>query len=99
MPASLDWNAIGAIAGVLAGFVVVGGAVVKVVKTWLETKSAPTHRLERLEKRLDRFEIRLFGLPADPQTGGRKVDGEFDRIDRRLEDLPDQIITALKNDG
>lgn len=48
-------------------------------------------------QRIDLLEIRLFGLPEDPKTGAKKLDGEFDRIDKRLDDLPGEIITALRD--
>lgn len=90
MLGSIDWNAVGAVAGVIGAALVVGGAVVKVVQNWIGDKRVAT-------KRLDRLEIRLFGLPADPDSGAKAMPGEFDRIDKRLDDLPDQIISALKD--
>lgn len=50
-------------------------------------------------RRLDILEIRLFGLPPDPETGAKKMDGEFDRIDKRLDALPGEVLAAMKNDS
>jgi hypothetical protein len=90
--ASIDWTAVGAIAAVAGGVVVVGGAVAKTVSDRISRTRIGTRRLDMLE-------IRLFGLPPDPDTGAKKLDGEFDRIDKRLDELPDQIISALKSDA
>lgn len=92
MLGSIGWDAIGAIAGVCAGIFVVGGAVVKVAQGWILKGRAGARRVDMLE-------IRLFGLPPDPETGAKKLDGEFDRIDKRLDALPGEVIAALKNDG
>ena len=87
-----DWNAVAALAGVAGGVVMVGGAVARVTRTRMDRSDAPRKQKERL----DMLQIRLFGLPADPSTGAPKIDGEFDRIDKRLDALPKEIITALK---
>lgn len=92
MLGTIGWDAVGAIAGVTAGVFVVGGAVAKTVRDRISRTRVGTRRIDLLE-------IRLFGLPPDPQTGAKKLDGEFDRIDKRLDELPNQIITALKNDA
>jgi hypothetical protein len=93
---TVNWDAVGAIAGIVAGLFVVGGAVVKVGQGWLLRGRAGARRIDMLE-------IRLFGLPPDPITGAKKLDGEFDRIDKRLDEMPDQVtdavMTALKNDA
>ena len=86
MLASADWAAVGAIAGVVAAAMVIGGAVVRTAKDRMEgSRSQKT--------RLDRLEIRLFGLPADPVSGAPKVDGEFDHINQRL----DAILAGVQN--
>jgi hypothetical protein len=92
VPAVADWNAIGAVAGVIAVVLVVGSAAGKTVATRIGRSRAGTRRIDLLE-------IRLFGLPADPNTGAKKLDGEFDRIDKRLDELPGQVIAALRNDA
>lgn len=90
MLAALDWNAIGATAAVVSVVIAVGAAVVKTVKNYLKGP-----RLET--KRLDLLEIRLFGLPADKDTGAKKLDGEFDRIDKRFDELPGLITAAVRD--
>ena len=92
MLAGADWNAIGALAGVVAVVLVVGSATRKTVATRMGRSRGESRRMDLLE-------IRLFGLPADKDTGAKKLDGEFDRIDKRLDELPGQIISALKNDA
>lgn len=92
MLAVWDWNAIGATAGVIAVLLVVGGAVVKTIQDRIG-------RARTGARRLDLLEIRLFGLPADAETGAKKLDGEFDRIDKRLDDMPDVIISKLRENS
>lgn len=89
MVPATDWNQIGAVAGVLSFIAVLGTAVVKVVQNWLGEKRHEHNRVDLLE-------IRLFGLPADLQTGAKKLDGEFDRIDRRFDELPQIIASAVR---
>lgn len=90
--AAINWTAIGSIAGIAGVLVVIGGGVVTTSKGWRD-------RREQAKNRLDRLEIRLFGLPADPESGAPKIPGEFDRIDRRLDALPAQIIAQLNQNG
>ena len=92
MLGAANWDAIGAIAGVIAVAFVVGGATRKTVGDRMGRSRAGARRMDLLE-------IRLFGLPPDPQTGAKKLDGEFDRIDKRLDELPGQVIAALKSDA
>jgi hypothetical protein len=87
-----NWDAVGATAGVLGFCAVLGGAVVRTVKSWMGERRVGNRRVDMLE-------IRLFGLPPDPVTGAKKLDGEFDRIDKRLDALPGEIISALKSDA
>ena len=87
-----NWAALGAIAGIVGVVLVVGSATRKTVQDRIARSRAGT-------KRIDMLEIRLFGLPPDPTTGAKKLDGEFDRIDNRLKDLPAEIIAALKKDA
>jgi hypothetical protein len=86
---TVDWGAVGAVAGVAGVLIVIGGAVVGVGKNWMGDRRLGRRRIELLE-------IRLFGLPPDPVTGAKKLDGEFDRIDKRLDALPGEIIEALR---
>lgn len=88
----INWNDIGVVAAVMSAAVVVGTTVSKTVRDRM-TKARDSGR------RLDQLEIRLFGLPPDPATGAKKLDGEFDRIDNRLEALPGQIIAELRKNG
>lgn len=88
MLVATDWSAVGAIAGLIGVGLVVGGAVVKTVRDVMGKSRSGARRIDLLE-------IRLFGLPADPDTGAKKLDGEFDRIDKRLNDLPGEVIAAL----
>ena len=92
MLAGTNWDALGAIAGVIAVALVVGGAARKVVGDRIGRSRAGTRRIDFLE-------IRLFGLPPDPQTGAKKLDGEFDRIDKRIDEIPAKVVEALKHDG
>lgn len=85
----IDWSAIGAVAGCAGVLAVIGGATVTAAKGRAAKKVAS-------DKRFDLLIIRLFGLPADPDTGAGKIDGEFDRVYHRMDDLPAQIIDRLK---
>jgi hypothetical protein len=94
--AATDWSAISAVAGIVAVVLVVGGAVSRSTRNYFGTR-------RREVTRLDKLEVRLWGMPADPGSGARKVDGEFDRIygafdvvNGRLDELPEQILDKLK---
>jgi hypothetical protein len=80
-----DWNAIGAGAAVLALLLAIGGGAARVTRTYFGRKREGNDRL-------DRMEIRLWGLPEDPRTGARKVPGEFDRVYARF----DELTTLIK---
>lgn len=86
----VDWSAVGGIAGVIGVSTVIGGAVISTSKGWRLRRNTEKNRLDRLE-------IRLFGLPKDADSGAPKIPGEFDRIDARLDALPDEIMRRLNN--
>jgi hypothetical protein len=91
--ATLDWTGIGTGVGIVAGAVVVGGAFVRSTRSYITVRQGASARLDRLE-------IRLFGLPADLKSGARKVDGEFDKIDQRMDRLDgrfDEVLDAVKD--
>lgn len=89
MLASVDWGAIGALAGISSVLLVIGGAVVKTVRDRIQGTIKDRSRLDKLE-------IRLFGLPADPDSGAPKLPGEFDHVYQRIDALPDQIVERLR---
>jgi hypothetical protein len=47
-------------------------------------------------RRLDILDIRLFGLPEDKESGAPGIPGEFDRIDRRIDELPARVAEELR---
>lgn len=83
-----DWGAVGAVCAAISLFIVVGAAVTRITRNYFRSSASV---------RMDKMEIRLWGLPADQETGARKVDGEFDRIYGRLDALPDQIAAKLRD--
>ena len=88
----VDWSAIGALAGVGGFIAVLGGATVTAAKS----RATNPKNVKNVAKRLDNLDIRLFGLPADAESGAKKLPGEFDRIDQRLDELPGAIIAELR---
>lgn len=85
----IDWSAVGGTAGAFSALYIVWRSVVTITERFITGK-----RKDR--SRIDLLEIRLFGLPADPDTGAKKLDGEFDKIDKRFDALPGLIKQAVK---
>lgn len=93
MLAATDWNAIAATAAVISVIFVMGGAAVRVSRNLLTARRAPQREIDTLKTDLSLLNIRLFGLPRDLSTGAAAVEGEFGRLDRRL----NEVLAAVRN--